>query len=104
VGIDFAGGALYLERGLRDQTHDMDLVPLTLRPDRDGTYEVIGASPDAGAQPGDRLVRIGGTGVAGRSMGQVVDALRGRPGEKRKLTVRRGEEILSVEATVIRCL
>ena len=104
VGIDFAGGAVFLDRALRDDPRDMDLVGLTLRPNRDGTFEVIGAAGGAGALPGDVLLRVGALDVKGLSMGRAVDALRGRPGEKRHLTLERAGKTLTVEATVLRHL
>ncbi|MEW6756828.1 MAG: PDZ domain-containing protein [Acidobacteriota bacterium] len=102
VGIDFRGGALYLERRREDNRHDMDLVGLTLRPSREGTFEILEAAPDSGARAGDVLLSVGGLEVQGRTQGEVVDALRGRPGEKRLLTLRRAEKILRVEARVER--
>lgn len=104
VGIDFAGGAVYLELVLRDDPHDMDLVGLTLRPNRDGTFDVIAAAESTGAMPGDRLLKVGGLDAAGQTMGQVVDALRGKPGSKRRLVLERRGETRTVEATVIRYL
>lgn len=100
VGIDFRGGALYLERGRRDDARDMDLVGLTLRAAHDGTYEILGASPASGARAGDTLLRVGVLEAEGRSMGEVVDALRGKPGDKRTLTVRREGQTLQVPARV----
>ncbi len=104
VGIDFRGGAVYLDRGRKDDLHDMDLVGLTLRAGRDGSYEILGASPGCGARAGDTLLRVGSLDARGRSMGEVVDALRGRPGRVRALTVQRGEEVLRIEARVERHL
>lgn len=102
VGIDFRGGALYLERQREDDPRDMDLVGLTLHPTREGTFEVLAAAPDSGARAGDVLLSVGGLDVQGRTQGEVVDALRGRPGENRVLTLRRAEAILRVEARVER--
>jgi hypothetical protein len=102
VGIDFRGAAVYLDRGRKDDTQDMDLVGLTLRASRDGSYEILGAGPATGAKAGDLLLRVGSLEVKGRSMGEVVDALRGRPGRERRLTVRRGTETLTLKARVER--
>jgi hypothetical protein len=104
VEIDYAGGAVYLEKGAEDDAHDMDLVPLTLRPQPDGGYTVLGGAAADGVQPGDTLVAIGDLAAKGATMGTVVDALRGAPGEVRRLTVERGGTRLGVEAKVTRHL
>ena len=104
VGIDFRGGAVYLHRARKDDAADMDLVGLTLGPQKDRTYVILGASGATGAKAGDQLLGVGSMEATGRSMGQVVDALRGRPGETRKLTVRRDGETLRLVAPIERQL
>ena len=110
VEIDYANGAVYLERGAPAEAHDMDLVGVTLRPQPDGSYTVLGVAGGAGGggsggvRPGDTLVRIGSLEVKGATMGTVVDALRGRPGEARTLVVERQGKPLRIEATVRRWL
>jgi hypothetical protein len=110
VEIDYAAGAIYFEPGAEPDLHDMDLVGLTLRPEPDGSYQVIGVarrdgpSPAEGIEPGDTLLRVGSFQVTGATMGSVVDALRGRPGERRTLTLERGGRQITVEATVQRWL
>ena len=79
---------------------------LTLRPEADGSYRVIGvARRDGkpavpGVEPGDTLLRVGDLEATGASMGTVVDALRGMPGEVRTLVLDRGGERIEVEAPV----
>ena len=78
VEIDYANGAVYFEKGAEPDLHDMDLVGLTLRPEPDGGYRVIGiAAKDGkpaveGVAPGDRLLKVGGLEVTGATMGAVV--------------------------------
>lgn len=55
-----------------------------------------------GVEPEDLLLRVGELEVHGSTMGQVVDALRGRPGDVRTLELERDGERLTVEATVTR--
>ena len=111
VEIDYAGGAVYFEKGAGpDETHDMDLVGLTLRPENEGSYSVIGVSaidgrPSVeGVEPGDRLLRIGNLEMTGATMGTVIDALRGAPGDTRILLLERNGRQLMVEAKVARLL
>ena len=75
-----------------------------LRPQPDGAYTVLGGAAADGVQAGDTLVAIGDLAAKGMTMGTVVDALRGAPGEVRRLTVERGGTRLEVEAKVTRHL
>jgi hypothetical protein len=107
VEIDYAGSVVYFEKGPGpDDSTDMDLVGLTLRPENDGSYTVIGiVSKDGtptveGVEPGDKLLLVGELEVTGVTMGTVVDALRGRPGDIRILMLERDGTELTVEATV----
>lgn len=107
VGIDYAGGALYLERTGAFDDRDMDLVPVGVRMQGDGSWAVFdvarrkGRPLTAALVPGDRLVSIDGAPVKGLSMGRVVDALRGTPGSRREIVVLRdGKELRLLVATV----
>lgn len=110
VEIDYANGTVHFERGAEQDAHDMDLVGLTLRPEVDGRYSVIGVagrdgrSRVEGVEAGDRLLRVDGFEVTGATMGRVVDALRGRPGDLRTLLLERDGRQLTVEARVERQL
>jgi len=87
---------------------DLDMVGLCLRPEADGSYFVAGVvSRDGktlvpGVAPGDRLLKVGGLEVTGASMGRVVGALRGKPGDVRLLHLERQGKPLTVRATVMR--
>ena len=110
VEIDYAGGAVYFEKGADFDSHDMDLVGLTLRPERDDSYTVIGvAMKDGkpavdGVEPGDKLLEVGDLKAAGATMGTVVDALRGAPGDIRTLLLERNGKQFKVVAKVERFL
>jgi hypothetical protein len=110
IEIDYANGAVYFEKGAPFDSHDMDLVGLTLRPEADGSYRVIGvARKDGkpvvdGVQPGDVLLRVGDLEATGATMGTVVDALRGKPGEVRTLVLDRNGKRLRIETKVERLL
>ncbi len=110
VEIDYAGGAVYFEKGADFDSHDMDLVGLTLRPERDGSYTVIGvAMKDGkpaveGVEPGDKLLEVGDLKATGATMGTVVDAPRGAPGDIRTLVLERNGRQFRVVAKVERFL
>jgi hypothetical protein len=110
VGIDYAKGTVYFEKRGGFDSYDMDLVGLTLRLLADGRYEVIGvARRDGrpvveGVEPGDHLLQVGELAVTGVTMGTVVDALRGKPGETRTLVLERGGRRFTVLARVERLL
>ena len=110
VEIDYAGSAVYFEKKAETGKHDMDLVGLTIRLGAGGVYEVLGsataerASSVEGVKPGDRLIQIDGLETKGATMGAVVDALRGTPGDIRVLILERDGERLKVEAKVQRFL
>lgn len=106
--IDYANGAVYFERGNAPEPHDMDLVGLTLQPDPDGRYRVVGVPETGGRpavdgiEPGDTLVKVGTIDVTETTMGTVVDALRGAPGEIRTLEIERQGRRLRIVAKVVR--
>jgi len=110
VEIDYANSAVYFEKGAEFDAGDMDLVGLTVRLEADGTYRVLGvAAHDGrpvveGVEPGDALLEVGDLKTAGATMGSVVDALRGSPGEVRALLLERNGERVRVEARVGRLL
>lgn len=84
----------------------MDLVGLTLEVRPYGTYVVAGvADPNdpsvvEAVRPGDRLLRIDNLDVTGRSLAEVVDALRGGPGDIRALALSRGGDVVAGSAPV----
>lgn len=110
VEIDYAGGTVYFEKRGAFDSHDMDLVGLAIRPEADGSYSVIGvASVNGkpaveGVEVGDRLLRVGDLEVTGATMGTVIDALRGKPGDKRTMVLERKGAQLTVTGAVNRLL
>jgi len=110
VEIDYANGAVYFERGAADDAHDLDVVGLTLRPRPDSGWVVIGvAAKDGrpsveGVEPSDVLLEVGTLRVTGATMGTVVDALRGTPGDVRTLLLERAGRRFTVTARVERFL
>jgi hypothetical protein len=110
VGLDYARSMVYFEFGRNFNFPDFDVIGLTLRPEDDGRYTILGiadfegqpslvAGPD-GVQPGDHLLAINGIPVGGSTMGQVWARLGGTPGQERTLTVERGGRQFTVAAKV----
>ncbi|MGH7329726.1 MAG: PDZ domain-containing protein, partial [Polyangiaceae bacterium] len=62
---------------------------------------ILPGNPAAGVglQPGDRIVRIDGAEIAGLSLADAIQELRGDPGTVVGLTVERGGETLDVTIT-----
>jgi hypothetical protein len=110
VEIDYANGGVYFERAAEYDPHDLDLVGLTLRPEADSGFAILGV-PERdgkpvveGVQPGDKLLQVDEVRTTGITMGRVVDALRGKPGERRTLLLERNGKQLRIEAAVQRLL
>ncbi len=106
VEIDYDAELVYFEKTAEVDTTDLDIVGLSLRQLADGAYQVVGVAhtngrpPLAGVESGDLLLGIGELMTNGRTMGDVVDALRGSPGETRVLTIERAGKQTKVEAKV----
>jgi hypothetical protein len=110
VEIDFKNSAVYFEKSSKPVEPDLDLVGLTIRQENDQSYIVVGvAQKDGkpsveGVEQGDKLVQIGNLKATGATMGSVVDALRGKPGDVRVLILEREGKQFTVEATVVHFL
>ena len=109
-GIDYAHNTLYIQRTQTKSAPDMDVVGLTLRPEPDEKYTVIGIVDYNGkpavadVKSGDTLVGVAGAPATGATMGQVWSLLGGAPGRTRTLTLERDGKRFSVNATVRRFL
>lgn len=106
VGIDYAHSTAHFEIGSTFKAPDFDLVGLTLRPEDDGRYTIIGV-PDFGGKPavpevqvGDHLIAVDSTPVPESTMGQVWSLLEGQPGQERKLRVERAGRQFEVAGQV----
>src|SRR5581483_11796485 len=106
VGIDYAHATIYLDKVFKKISPAMDVIGLTLRPESDGRYTVVGvaeydgkpAVPDVKA--GDVLLTIDDTPPKGGTMGQVWSLLGGAPGDTRTLVFERDGKPITVKATV----
>ena len=110
IGLDYSHSTVYFEFGRTFNFPDFDVIGLTLRPEDDGRFTILGVAdfdgkpsvslaPD-GVQPGDHLVAVNDIPVRGSTMGQVWNMLGGSPGQERKLTIERGGRQFSVAAKV----
>jgi hypothetical protein len=110
VGLDYARSTVYFEFGRNFNFPDFDVIGLTLRPEDDGRFTILGIAdfegqpslpggPD-GVQPGDHLIAVNGIPVGGSTMGQVWARLGGTPGQERKLTIERGGRQFTVVTRV----
>jgi len=110
VEIDYANSAVYFEISADFDSHDMNIVGLTLRPEADNTYKVIGIAKKNGkpvvngVETGDLLLQIGNLKCTGATMGTVVDALRGKPGDIRILILERNGKQFRIKTKVVRIL
>ena len=84
----------------------MDLVGLSLHQLADSSYQVVGVVQKAGMPlvkgvvSGDIIFSIGNLNTRGATMGSVVDALRGRPGEIRVLGIERDGKRFRIKVKV----
>jgi hypothetical protein len=105
--LDYAGGAAYLEQLTEPDAHDLDLVGLTLCPAPDGAYVITAVSDQydrliqQAVLPGDRLLQVDGVTGSGLPLARVVEMLRGRHGELRRLVLERDGQHLTRQVPVI---
>lgn len=110
VQIDYARGATYLEQTGQLDATDLDTVPMIIAPNEDGTYVISGVAQQGGnplmenVQAGDKLLKIDHLAVHGKSLGEVLKALHGKPGEFRDLLLERAGKQISVSAQVMHLL
>jgi hypothetical protein len=110
VGIDYAHATVYFDERGSYIAPGIDVVGLTLRPELDGRYTVIGV-PDYESKPavpevraGDALIAIDKVPAKGSTMGQIWSLLGGDPGETRVLTLERDGKQFTVNGAVRRFL
>ena len=106
VEIDYANNAVYLRKSNEKDTGEHGLAGISIRQLPDSTYQVVGSvhinGKDCaeGVEPGDIIVSIDGFSAKGATMGNVVDRLRGKPGEFRQIILIRNDEKINVRIMV----
>lgn len=106
VGFDYVHSLVYFDIGRMFQFPEFDVVGLTLHPESDGRFTIIGVANFDGSpsvpevQVGDHLLAVDGIPVLHSTMGQVWSMLAGSPGQQRQLTIERGAKQFTVAADV----
>jgi hypothetical protein len=110
VGLDYAHATVYFDIGRTFNFPGFDVIGLTLRPEVDGRFSILGVADydgkpsvpqgQEGVQAGDHLVAVDGIPILGSSLGQVWSMLGGSPGTERTITIERGGKQLTVVAKV----
>ncbi len=106
IGLDYAHSTVYFEFGRMFNFPDFDVIGLTLRPEDDGRFTILGVAefegkPSVeGVQASDHLIAVDGIPVAGSTMGQVWAMLGGTSGQERRLTIERGGRRFTLAAKV----
>lgn len=110
IEIDYKNNKVYFKKGTAGNNNDLDIVGLTVRLEDDGNYKIVGVSEKdgipsvEGVEPGDLLIQIDEIKAKDETMGKIVDALRGKPGDHHKLVIERDGKQIDVDATVERFL
>ncbi|HUF33731.1 MAG TPA: PDZ domain-containing protein [Acidimicrobiales bacterium] len=106
VELAVASGLVRLEQGRPFAEPDADMVGMVVGIDADGHHHVIGTITGLDdVRVGDRLLAVDGEPVAGLTLGQVIDALRGTPAETvHHLALDRDGELVEAEGPVLRVL
>jgi PDZ domain len=108
IEIDYPAGMAYLSKEWTGNSHDLDCVGLILQMESSGAVLVSGVAtrngrPEVnGVRAGDTLLRVDSHNVARDSLAQILQYLSGPVGENKRLTIRRGEQEITVSARVLR--
>ena len=106
VEIDYQNGFTYFERSGSSTDLDRLSVGLILARGSGGVLVVSGvssnASPDVASSvlAGDRLIAVDGIALTGRPLAAAAEALMGKAGTTKKLTLKRGGAPVTVSVTV----
>jgi predicted aspartyl protease len=104
VDIDYPGRQVYLTPGTRPADPHVDIVPITLGASPEG-YVIAAADARAtGLEVGDVILGVGDLDARTATLSAMIQALSGRIGEKKILTVLRGPDTSTLTATVVRVL
>jgi C-terminal processing protease CtpA/Prc len=110
VEIDYAVGVVYFERAEDAEPHDLDMVGLIFASTAHNSLVVSGISSEADqvvrnqVKVGDRLLRVDGVAVSSFSLMQIVDRLRGKPRDEKKLELEHEGKPYQIQARVTRIM
>ena len=94
--INYTTGVSHLRQQSQSDQQDLDMVGLSLCPGGDNGWAILAIAESndprllTAVQVGDTLLEVDNQPVAGRPLEQVIDALRGWPGDRRILLLERG--------------
>ncbi len=106
IEIDYANSKVYFEKGDIQPESEMEMVGISIRQIEDGTYQILNVSnidgkPSVnGISSGDTLLQINDLQTKWQTMGTVINALRGKTGEFKKLTIKHKNQIEIIEVEV----
>ncbi|MHB8754700.1 MAG: hypothetical protein ACYC92_07050 [Candidatus Acidiferrales bacterium] len=106
--IDYPEGATYWSRERNTHARHLDQIGIIVGPTARGGYIVVGVAQQhgkstvEGVMANDELISVDGVAVTGATMGKVLTALHGSPGEIRKLVLKRRGKEFTVEEKVTR--
>lgn len=110
IGIDYRNKAVWFQKDSLFNEHDMDIAGISVRQLPDSAYQVVGVVEKRGKPvveglvTGDTIISVDGLDVKGETMGRVVDALRGTPGDVKTILISRNGSIIPVKASVLKLL
>lgn len=110
VGMDYAHSSVYLKQLSKYTPPGIDAVGVTLKPEEDGRYTIIGVAQHDGKSStpnvkiGDTLAFVDNARVKGGTMGQAWSLLSGNPGDVRTLGLIRDGKPVTVKAEIVRFL
>jgi predicted aspartyl protease len=110
IEIDYANGVTYLEKKATPNRNDLDMVGLTLRAQGNGGFVVVSVSEQHGKElleaihAGDKLIKVDKLEVKDAPLAKVIDALRGKPNQKRALVFERDGKQFTVTMPVLRII
>lgn len=104
LDLDYSAGSVRLEQGAPFADNDTEHVGVVLGLAEGGWRVEATISGLDGVRPGDVLVAVDGVDVSDEALPEVLDRLRGAPGDHHRLTLGRGPDVLDVDAPVLRLL
>ena len=104
VDLDYSARSVRLEQGRPFAENDAELVGVVLAVADDGWEVAATVSGLDEVHPGDLLVAVDDVDVGDLALPGVLDLLRGTPGDRHHLVLRRDDESVEVDAPVLRLL
>lgn len=104
VDLDWSSGSVRLEQTRAFLDPDTDMVGVVLAAGEDGWIVTATVTGLDGLRAGDLLVTVDGEDATEATLPDVLDLLRGEPGQHKRLVVGREGDLVEVDASVMRVL